>query len=124
MNLTRPHTSLKKECKREIVKKTDIPKKFIRKIKKLGLKEEDAGILYETKIDWETVYAENKIYCAETGCEFVTKLDDCTLKKHTKDVHGYSNHPCQEKYCNYIGFSRKNLNIHNKMHTKYSGKSI
>ena len=121
MNLTRPHTSLKKECKREVVKKTDIPKKFIRKIKKVGLKEEDAGILYGTKIDWEAVYAENKLYCAETGCDFVTEIDNSTMKKHTKDAHGFNDYPCEVQYCNYIGYSKKNLNIHNKMHTKRSG---
>ena len=124
MPLPQSETCPKKKYNREVEKKIEIPKKFIRKIQKLGLKEEDATILYETKIDWETVYAENKIYCAETGCDFVTEIDDCSLKKHTKNVHGYKDHPCKEKNCNYIGFSRKNLNIHNKMHTKYSGKSI
>ena len=124
MHLLRLQACPKKKHNREVEKKIEIPKKFIRKIQRLGLKEEDAAILYETKIDWESVYAENKIYCAETGCGFVTEIDDSSLKKHTKNVHGYKNHPCEERNCNYIGFSRKNLNIHNKMHTKYSGKSI
>jgi len=35
----------------ELVKKVDIPKDFLKKIKKLGMKEEDAEILYKTKID-------------------------------------------------------------------------
>ena len=102
-------------------KKTEIPKKFIRKIKKLGLRPEDAAVLYETKIDWETVYADNKIYCAETGCDFVTEIDNPALQEHTKKIHGYKDQPCEAKDCNYIGFSKKYLNIHNKMHTKYSG---
>ena len=106
---------------REVEKKTEIPKKFIRKIKKLGLRPEDAAVLYETKIDWETVYADNKIYCAETGCDFVTEIDNPALQEHTKKIHGYKDQPCEAKDCNYIGFSKKNLNIHNKMHTKYSG---
>merc|ERR1712212_247213 len=37
--------------------KKEIPKKFMKKIKELGLKEEDAEILYETKIDWTAVYS-------------------------------------------------------------------
>jgi len=111
----------KKRNNREVEKKTEIPKKFIRKIKKLGLRPEDAAVLYETKIDWETVYADNKIYCAETGCDFVTEIDNPALQEHTKKTHGYKDQSCEAKDCNYIGFSKKNLNIHNKMHTKYSG---
>ena len=111
----------KKQNNRENEKKTEIPKKFIRKIKKLGLRQEDAVVLYETMIDWETVYADNKIYCAETGCDFVTEIDNPALQEHTKKIHDYKDQPCEAKDCNYIGFSKKNLNIHNKMHTKYSG---
>ena len=85
------------------------------------MRQEDAAVLYETKIDWETVYADNKIYCAETGCDFVTEIDNPALQEHTKKIHDYKDQPCQAKDCNYIGFSKKNLNIHNKMHTKYSG---
>ena len=114
----------KKQSNRENEKKTEIPKKFIRKIKKLGLRQEDAVVLYETKIDWETVYADNKIYCAETGCDFVTEIDNPALQEHTKKIHDYKDQPCEAKDCNYIGFSKKNLNIHNKMHTKYSGFAV
>ena len=85
------------------------------------MRQKDAAVLYETKIDWETVYADNKIYCAETGCDFVTEIDNPALQEHTKKIHDYKDQPCQAKDCNYIGFSKKNLNIHNKMHTKYSG---
>ena len=42
------------EGKRE---KIEIPKKFIKKIRKLGLREEDADILYKSKIDWTSVYS-------------------------------------------------------------------
>ena len=41
------------EGKRENI---EIPKKFITKIKQLGLREEDADILYKSKIDWASVY--------------------------------------------------------------------
>ena len=97
----------KKQSNRENEKKTEIPKKFIRKIKKLGLRQEDAVVLYETKIDWETVYADNKIYCAETGCDFVTEIDNPALQEHTKKIHDYKDQPCEAKDCNYIGFSKK-----------------
>ena len=51
-----PETKLLKnwtEGKRE---KIEIPKKFIKKIRKLGLREQDVGILYKSKIDWTSVY--------------------------------------------------------------------
>ena len=56
-------------------RKIDVPKEFIKKIKKLGLKEEDAKILFETKIDWTAVYSNNKIYCTEKTCDFFTKIE-------------------------------------------------
>ena len=42
------------EGKRE---KIEIPKKFMKKIRKLGLREDDADILYKSKIDWTSVYS-------------------------------------------------------------------
>ena len=121
MPLPPSQTGPKKEYNGEVEKKIEIPKKFIRKIQKLGLKEENAATLYETKIDWEAVYADNKLYCAETGCSFVTEIDNSTMEMHSKEVHGFKDYPCEKSYCNYIGYSKKNLNIHNKMHTKRSG---
>ena len=70
-------------------KKNDIPKEFMKKIRKLGMKEEDADILYRTKIDWTAVYSNNKIYCTETGCDFYTKLDNDDLKNHMISAHNY-----------------------------------
>ena len=54
------HSKTKKSSKKR--EKTHVPKSFIQKIKRLGLKEEDAEVLYETKIDWTAVYSDNKIY--------------------------------------------------------------
>ena len=48
-NNSRNKTDDKKE-------KIEIPKKFIKKIKNLGLREKDADILYKSKIDWTAVY--------------------------------------------------------------------
>ena len=49
------------EEKRE---KIEIPKKFMKKIRKLGLREEDADILYKSKIDWTSVYLGRFSICA------------------------------------------------------------
>ena len=59
-----------------------IPEEFIKKIEKLGMKREDADILYKTKIDWAAMYSNNKIYCTETRCDFYTKIDSDELTKH------------------------------------------
>merc|ERR1712168_1556909 len=96
--------------------KEEIPKSFIKKIKELGLKEEDAETLFETKIDWDAVYSDNKIYCVEPGCKFVTEIDGGNLTEHMINVHKYGEYPCRDKYCNYIGHSQKNVNQHNQMH--------
>ena len=87
-------------------KKIDIPKDFIKRIKKLGLKEEDAEILFRSKIDWTAVYSENKIYCTEPACDYFTKIDDGSLKSHLINVHNYGVYPCQYSGCNFIGFSK------------------
>jgi len=42
-------------------RKKGIPKEFIRKIKRLGMKIEDAEVLFKSKINWSAVYTENKI---------------------------------------------------------------
>ena len=96
--------SSRKENKKEV--KTEIPKQFLKKIKKLGLKEEDAKTLYDTKIDWDVVYSDNKIYCVERGCDFVTELDGGNLTEHMINVHKYGEFPCPDKYCDYVGFSK------------------
>ena len=98
--------------------KIDIPKDFIKTIKKLGLREEDAEVLYQTKIDWTAVYSENKIYCPETTCDFSTTIDNEKMTNHMVNVHKYGHYKCQDPYCNYIGYSQKNLNLHQKMHTR------
>ena len=87
-------------------KKKEIPKEFIKKIEKLGMRVEDADTLYESKIDWIAVYSENKINCTETGCNFYTKIDNGTLSKHMIDCHNYGEYPCNHANCNYIGYSK------------------
>ena len=101
--------------------KIDIPKDFMKTIKKLGLREEDAEVLYQTKIDWTAVYSENKIYCAEHFCDFSTTIDTEKLTNHMINVHKCGEYKCQDPYCNYIGYSQKNLNLHQKMHRGGNG---
>ena len=91
--------------------KTNVPKSFIVKIKSLGLKEEDAEVLYETKIDWTAVYSDNKIYCTEGGeqkCDFVTemKIDNVDLRNHLRTVHNWGDWPCTDSNCGYIAHSK------------------
>jgi len=96
----------------------DIPRGFIKKIKKLGMKEEDADILYRTKIDWTAVYSNNKIFCTEKGCDFYTKLDNDDLKNHMINDHCYGNYPCAYAHCNFVAYSKGSLNRHSAMHTR------
>ena len=85
MRHSKTEQSLKKKPK------TNVPKSFIAKIKSLGLKEEDAEVLYETKIDWTAVYSDNKIYCTEGGeqkCDFVAEMrtDNVDLRNQNLGV--------------------------------------
>ena len=104
---------LKKQEKRgsfdvEKKKKKEIPKEFIKKIEKLGLKVEDAAALYASKIDWTAAYSDNKIYCTEMACDFYTKIDSDVLTKHMIDCHEYGDYPCSHPHCNWVGFSKVN----------------
>ena len=87
-------------------KKIDIPKDFIKKIKKLGMKEDDAEVLYKTKIDWTAVYSENKLYCPEVTCDYFTKIDNRQLTDHLTSVHQWGEYPCQYPNCSYTGVSK------------------
>ena len=87
-------------------RKTDIPKEFIKKIKYLGMKVEDAEVLFKSKIDWAAVYSENKIYCVEPGCDFVTNIDSVKLTNHMVDVHKYGEYRCHHEHCNYVAASK------------------
>ena len=93
-------------------KKIDIPETFIKKIRTLGLKEDDARTLFESKIDWTAVYAENKLYCTELTCSFFTTIDHEEMKNHMINVHKYGEYICGDPYCNYVGHSEKNVRIH------------
>ena len=89
--------------------KTVVPKDFIKKIKSLGLKEEDAEILYETKIDWTTVYSDNKIYCTEgKHCDYVTEMtnNNENLRNHLREAHQWGDWPCSNSNCGYIAHSK------------------
>ena len=87
-------------------RKIDIPKDFIKKIKNLGMKVEDAEVLFKSKIDWCAVYIENKIYCTEPGCDFSTTIDKEDLTNHMINVHEYGEHPCNHDHCNYVAASK------------------
>lgn len=75
-------------------------------IEKLGMKVEDAKLLYESKINWTAVYSENKIYCYEQGCDFFTKIDCHELQKHMINIHNYGEYPCTYQDCKYVGISK------------------
>ena len=93
----------KKEAEK---RKTDIPKDFIKKIKKLGMKVEDAEVLFKSKIDWCAVYIENKVYCTELGCNFSTTIDKEDLTNHMINEHKYGEYPCNHDHCNYVAASK------------------
>ena len=104
-------------------RKTHIPREFIKKIKKLGMKVEDAEILYKSKIDWCAIYSENKIFCAEPGCDYFTNIDSEELTNHTINVHKYGDYPCEYDHCDYVAHSRvRNLSsiltssVHSRSH--------
>ena len=87
-------------------RKTDIPKEFIKKIKNLGLKVEDAEILFKSEIDWCAVYSDNKIYCVEPRCNYFTKIDNEDLANHMVIEHKYGDYPCDDAHCDYVAASK------------------
>ena len=93
----------KKESER---RKKDVPKDFIKKIKHLGMRVEDAQVLFMSKIDWCAVYSENKIYCVEPGCDYFTTIENEELTNHMIDVHKYGDYPCNYDHCNYVATSK------------------
>merc|ERR1712131_565224 len=97
-------------------RRTDIPKEFIKKIKNLGMKVEDAEILFKSKIDWTAIYSDNKIYCVEPRCDYFTKMDGEELTNHMINVHKYGDFPCNYDHCDYVAASKKNLISHEQMH--------
>ena len=93
----------KKEIER---RKTDIPKEFIKKIENLGMKVEDAEILFRSKIDWDAVYSENKIYCVVPGCDYFTEIDNEELTNHMINDHQWGDYPCNYDHCSYVASSK------------------
>ena len=93
----------KKESEKRI---NDVPNEFIRKIKNLGMKVEDAHVLFQTKIDWTAVYSENKIYCIEPACDFFTMIDNEELTNHMINVHKYGDYLCKYDHCDYVATSK------------------
>ena len=72
------------------------------------MKEEDAEVLYETKIDWT---AGNKIYCTEGGeqkCDFVAEMKsgNVDLRNNLRTAHNWGDWPCTDKNCGYIAHSK------------------
>ena len=106
--------------KESVKRKLIIPPEFIEKIKKLGMKVEDAEILFKSKIDWSAIYSQNKIYCVEPGCDYFTKIDNEELTNHMISAHNYGDYPCEVERCEYVATSQKNLNLHGRMHTMHS----
>ena len=90
-------------------RKKDIPKEFIKKIKNLGMRVEDAEVLFKSKINWTAVYSENKIYCVEPGCDYFTMIDNGELTNHMIKVHKYGDYPCTNDHCDYIATSKVKL---------------
>ena len=90
-------------------RKVDIPKEFIKKIKKLGMRVEDAEVLYKSKIDWCAVYSENKIYCVEPGCDYFTTINNEEIACHMINVHKYGDYPCEDDHCDYVAHSMVRL---------------
>ena len=84
----------------------EIPKEFIKKIEKLGMKKEDAEVLYKSKIDWTAVYSENKIHCVEKGCDYYTKMDNDDMNNHMVNFHKYGDYPCNHPHCNFVAHSK------------------
>ena len=121
-------------------RKIDIPKDFIKKIENLGMKVEDAEVLFKSKIDWCAVYIENKIYCTEPGCGYTTAIDMGELTNHMINVHKYGDYPCTDDHCDYVAASKVNsflfleffghlniqrqLNLHRPMHKKRSDNNF
>ena len=97
---------IKLGSKNEKVESKGVPKEFMKKIKELGMKVEDAELLYKTKIDWTAVYSENKLYCTEQGCNFFTHIDEEKLRNHMINYHNYGEYPCSHKTCQYVGISQ------------------
>ena len=100
----------------------EIPKEFIKKISKLGMKVEDAQVLYETKIDWTAVYSKNKIHCVEPGCDFFTMMDNDDMNNHMVNFHKYGDYPCNDLHCNFIAHSKVKKTKISQVLTKSSEK--
>lgn len=86
-------------------RKKDVPKEFIKKIQNLGMNVEEAEVLYKSNIDWTAVYSKNRIYCAEPGCDYSTRMDSEELTSHMINVHKYGDYPCDYDYCDYVATS-------------------
>ena len=108
MFLRKPLNEKTNQCPKKETEKQEkeVPKEFIKKIKNLGMKVEDAEVLFKSKIDWCAVYSDNKIYCVEPGCDYVTKIDKGELTNHMINVHNYVDYPCGHDHCDYVAYSK------------------
>ena len=91
-------------------RKNPIPKDFIKKIKNLGMKVEDAEILFKSGIDWTAVYSDNKIHCVEVGCDYSTTIGNEDLAIHMINEHKYGDYPCGYDHCDYVAVSKVKCN--------------
>ena len=103
--------SIEKKRPQKDESKKEVPKEFIKKIKKLGMRVEDAEILYATKIQWDSVYNDNKIHCTETTCDFQTNIDSEDLTRHMISHHKYGEYQCTHANCNFIAFSEVSCSL-------------
>ena len=107
MHLKKPLIEKTKKLPKQTEKRRiGVPKEFIRKIKDLGMKVEDAEVLFKSKIDWCAVYSDNKIYCVEQTCNFFTEIDNEELTNHMISVHKYGEYPCNYDHCDYVATSK------------------
>ena len=103
--------SLEKKRPQKDESKKEVPKEFIKKIKKLGMRIEDAEVLYATKIEWTAVYSDNKIHCTEVTCDFQTNIDSDDLTQHMISHHKYGEYPCTDVNCNFIAYSKVSSSV-------------
>jgi len=102
--------------KRKRRRKSEIPKEFLKKIEKLGFNQDNARVLYDTKMDWTAMNSESNIYCTQHGCDHKTVIREDCLREHCINIHQWGEYPCDAVGCYYIGYSRKNRAYHKGMH--------
>ena len=83
-----------------------IPSSFIKHIKGLGFKEDNAGLLYDNKDQWIGMKSDGIIYCTEAACKHETIIDQNCLRQHCFDKHKWGSYPCSKANCKFISYSK------------------